>query len=131
MASVYRIWPVLWEKMIKYGNLFLAAGIFFLAAFLFNFKDKTTFNASVFGFPLIAVAFSLYLTHKQIIHLGHLGAQRCGLDKNSFAVFVGTTLICFAGSLVLYFLVERPFLLLRDRILEKKSTQDLGSSVSI
>ena len=147
LASVYRCCPTLWAKITKLGDPFLMIGILLLSVAVVVCEDKTTFNASVIGFPLIAfgfgcillaalsrtsvlqklkfkaaswgatLAFSFYLIHKPIIHLCHLEAAQFGQDKNSVIVFICTTLVCIAGSLVLYFLIERPFLLFRDHLL--------------
>ena len=79
--------------------------------------QKLKFSWASWGATL---AFSLYLTHKQIIHLCHIVAVNLGQDKNSFVVFIFTTTVCIVASLILYYLIERPFLTLKDRILEQK-----------
>ena len=64
---------------------------------------------------LATLAFSLYLTHKEVAHIDRLVMPwlEHAADWQAAAVYAGTCL-AVAGSL--YVLVERPFLLLRDRV---------------
>jgi peptidoglycan/LPS O-acetylase OafA/YrhL len=71
------------------------------------------------GARLIAtLAFTLYLSHKGILHLGVLAlpglSARGGLPW--FLLF-GASSLAAAG--LLYWIVERPFMLLRDRLLKR------------
>ena len=67
------------------------------------------------GATLVAtLAFSLYLTHKEVVHLDH--QYLAGIESRG----VGTMLMlyavtCMAAAAVLYLCVERPFMILRDR----------------
>ncbi|HEX4603544.1 MAG TPA: hypothetical protein VH724_06080 [Candidatus Angelobacter sp.] len=69
---------------------------------------------------IAALAYSLYLTHKEIVHL----------DRIFFPSYVGSgkwlaLLIYFASSIIvataLYLAVERPFLRLREKLPSRKA----------
>ena len=100
--------------------------------------------SAVFGFPLLAVsmsllvvagaspraligrwaipgagalaagAYSLYLSHKIVFHQVGLWSQTWPQAEKGFAFAVAFAAACLFGA-VLYWLVERPFLKLRDR----------------
>jgi peptidoglycan/LPS O-acetylase OafA/YrhL len=67
---------------------------------------------------LALLAYAMYLTHKQIIHIIKEFLSDSYIDENSLF------LICFIasilGAFLLYFLVELPFLKLRGKILNKE-----------
>ena len=69
------------------------------------------------------LAFAFYLTHKQIIHLIQPGIAHLKVDHDGFATFLMTFAACIVASSALYFLVERPFLIFRDRIAFARSNQ--------
>jgi len=67
------------------------------------------------GAKLIAtLAYSLYLTHKELIHL----VDRCfpGIARAGFLSWLGVYMVCcLTVAAALYLCVERPFLILRDK----------------
>ncbi|MGD0097141.1 MAG: acyltransferase [Terracidiphilus sp.] len=67
------------------------------------------------GAKLIAtLAYSLYLTHKELIHL----VDRCfpGIARADFLSWLGVYVVCcLTVAAALYLCVERPFLILRDK----------------
>lgn len=67
---------------------------------------------------IATLAFSLYLTHKSAYHLvrEHLGMLTGGGNLAALATYGAATLLCAA---LLYLLVERPGLRLRDRLLRR------------
>jgi peptidoglycan/LPS O-acetylase OafA/YrhL len=67
-----------------------------------------------------AMAYSLYLTHKQVYHLVHMAIGN-GLDDRPVIVFGVCFVSAIAVGALLYRTVERPFLLLRDRL--QRTTQ--------
>ena len=117
-----------------------------LIASVFACADQHSRIASVYGYPLLALsfsalvlagvshrgffghlrvpfakpaamlAFSFYLTHKSIIHLSRKWMIDAGLTENSYFYPLGIFVACLATSLALYLLVEKPGLVLRDRI---------------
>ena len=75
-------------------------------------------SARILGVSTIAsLAFTLYLTHKQMIHLAILIVGEP--DTNVWSVFGLSTLLMVAASLLLHYAVEQPFLKWRNRILLK------------
>jgi peptidoglycan/LPS O-acetylase OafA/YrhL len=74
---------------------------------------------------LATLAFSLYLTHKEVAHVDRVVFP--WLDGNNGWVAAGVyaaTCLAFAG--LLYLCVERPFLMLRDRQLRRSVVREPG-----
>lgn len=70
------------------------------------------------GIPLIAaLAYSLYLTHKQMIQI----AVRIvgGKAENAFLIIATSIALVSIAALLLHYLIEKPFLRMRDRLLKK------------
>ena len=127
--------------------MMLLFGLALLTAAWFICREKYSFTASVFGFPLIdlaygvivlaalsptcflyrfdsritsavaALSYSVYLTHKQMIHLVKMALAHYGIEANGNLVFWLCVLGAAAGGLLLYLAVERPFLALRRKVL--------------
>jgi peptidoglycan/LPS O-acetylase OafA/YrhL len=151
LAALFHFTPRLRDRLTRHGNVMLLIGLGLITGAWFLCEDLYTFKAAVFGYPLVSIAYgvmvlaalspscilyripsrittfiatlsySLYLTHKQLIHLTHVVLAKAGaMDDNSYLLFwicVGTA---FAGGLILHFVIERPFLRLRDKILAKE-----------
>jgi len=145
IAAIYRFWPATWLKISAYGNLALALSLAVLTGAYFLCEDQQTFNASVFGFPLIAfgyglmvigaisptsflykwnpkittffatLSYAIYLTHKGVIHMTHKLLEGFNLDSNLLLVICIVT--CTIVALLLNFAVEKPFMRLRDKVL--------------
>ncbi|MEY2579928.1 MAG: hypothetical protein QOI49_2752 [Verrucomicrobiota bacterium] len=65
---------------------------------------------------IASIAYSAYLVQKLVIHFV---AQLCttwNIAPGSFAAIVGVELCVYAAATVLFFAIERPFLLLRHRL---------------
>ena len=135
-----RLWS--WALSNSYKIFALGLGVFGCA--VWTAQSRTTFGASVFGFPFLSlgmalvvaasaspafilgrirvpgaqqiatVTFSLYLSHKMTWHSvkTYFPTLLEGSEIEAFFIYAISALI--VGSL-LYFFVERPFLLLRDR----------------
>jgi peptidoglycan/LPS O-acetylase OafA/YrhL len=144
VAAVRWFRPAVWAKWMGSPHILLAVGVSCVAAALAFLTPFTGFRGSVFGYPLIAVglalivgasvsdkcvlsklcfpgvqgiavtAFSVYLIHKQAFHLVKVYfpalTNRSGLEQ--FLVYGGAGV---GSGLLLYWLVERPFLIYRDR----------------
>lgn len=63
---------------------------------------------------IATLAYSLYLTHKELIHLVDLCFPAIA-EGHMLPWLIVYTLFCFLAASILYFCVERPFLILRDR----------------
>jgi peptidoglycan/LPS O-acetylase OafA/YrhL len=140
------------------GYLLLASGLACCAAAIWLFRDRFSFSATVFGFPLLSLglalvvasslsprcllsrvrgfalpatlAYSLYLTHKEIGHLDYVYLPRLvspGTPWTNFAVLFATS---FLAACLLYLAVERPFLRLRERITARPARSGVAAAIS-
>jgi peptidoglycan/LPS O-acetylase OafA/YrhL len=143
LASIRWFKPSVWQKAMNNPYALLGVGLASTAAAIWVAKGRVDFGASVFGFPLLSVSlalivaaciskrcllgriripgaeaiatvtFSLYLSHKMTWHT----IRTCwpelvnGSGAQSFCIYAGSAFL--VGSL-LYFAIERPFLLLRQ-----------------
>lgn len=153
LAGVFQFWPALKNRLIKHGNLFIALSLVVLAIAYILSADAQTFRHTVFGFPAVAIgygvmvlgavspsaflynfrfkitetvatlSYAIYLTHKGFIHLTQEYGSRLGIAPDSNIMFVLCICVAFVGALLLNRIVEKPFLKLRDRILQKKTTR--------
>lgn len=138
--------PRLWARLTARSNLLLAGGLIGMAASILLFQDQIAgFWLTVFGFPLLsfsiglvviaatdarsilgrypipgagalaAGAYSLYLTHKAVFHAAQIARPELPTTLQGFA-FALALLGALGVGAALYWLVERPFLKLRDRL---------------
>ena len=143
LAQVFR--PRWWAALTRRGDLVLALGLAGIAASMLFFQTEITgFFAATFGYPLLAAsmsllviaaaerhsligryalpgasalaagAYSLYLSHKIIIHLVIVWMPTWPETLRPLAPAAALAGALAAGA-TLYWLVERPFLRLRDR----------------
>jgi peptidoglycan/LPS O-acetylase OafA/YrhL len=147
IAGIFTFYPQIKIRLNKYGNLLLIAGLIILIGAGFLCSEQSTFSASVFGYPLIALgygavvagavcpscilykfkskltaglatlSYSIYLIHKIMLHVCQMEFSKLGIDKNSNLMMVLGIACSIAGALLLRYMVEKPFLRLRDRIL--------------
>ena len=141
LAMLRNFHPKAWQRLTSHRNWMLAAGAVLTAlAFWLFLEHHFSWGMSVFGYPLLGVAFaalllaalsegsllhstripgmgaiavwsySIYLTHKQVCIL--LAEHWEPVDLDSIAVMIAASI--FAGWL-LYFAVEAPFMRLRER----------------
>lgn len=144
IAGLYRFYPVSWERLSRYGNLFLLLGLLVLTGAYFLCYDQMSIYASVFGFPLVAMgygcmvigaispdsclyklrsgsstfiatlSYAIYLTHKGVIHMTHQVLMGCTIDPNLMLLICIAT--CTGFAYLLYLTIEKPFMKLRNRI---------------
>jgi peptidoglycan/LPS O-acetylase OafA/YrhL len=99
IAALFQFRPWLKERLTKYGNWLLVISLVVLTAAYFLCEEENSFEASIFGFPVVAIgyglllmsaisptsflykfnsritatianlSFALYLTHKGLIHI--------------------------------------------------------------
>jgi peptidoglycan/LPS O-acetylase OafA/YrhL len=143
LATIRTFRPAWWQRAMSHGYLLLVSGLALCAWAMWLFADRLSFSASVIGFPLLALglglliassiapssplskvrgfaliaalAYSTYLTHKEVIHfvrehLPQLVESRGWLALTAY--FASSFLVAF----VLYLAIERPFLRLRERL---------------
>lgn len=145
-ASIRSFRPATWAKLTARPNLLLGAGLLGVVASTFLFDGQIArFWPTVFGFPLLSLsialvvmagsesrsligrypvpgagalaagAYSLYLSHKAVFHAVQVAAHQLPmpLQRGAFALAL---LVALGIGAALYWLVERPFLKLRDRL---------------
>lgn len=145
LATIQAYRPHWWAGVQRRANTFAVAGLLLVAAAIWLFRDKTGFAASVFGFPLLALAmallvaagagssswlgrwripgagwiagisYSLYLSHKLAMHAVHEALPRWPA-LHGLAAFAAYALAILATGALLHYAVERPFLRLRTRL---------------
>jgi peptidoglycan/LPS O-acetylase OafA/YrhL len=150
IAALFQFRPNLKERLNAYGNFFLLLGVLILIGAYLVCISEESFDASVFGFFLVSIAYgavvlgavsrgsflyksssaftsriaalsyAIYLTHKIIIHVTQQQLSKLNIDKDGNRMLVLCILTSFAGAWVLNRAIEKPFLRLRDRLLNKK-----------
>jgi peptidoglycan/LPS O-acetylase OafA/YrhL len=156
-AAVRAFRPATWARLTARPNLLLAAGLLGVVASTFLFRDQIAqFWPTVLGFPLLsfsialvvmagsesgslisrypipgagalaAGAYSLYLSHKAVFHAVQVAAPQLPAPLQGVAFAVALLGALGVGA-ALYWLVERPFLKLRDR-LEGPSRSSLAAA---
>lgn len=146
IAGIYQFLPNLWIRLSKYGNQFILFSLCILTGAYFLCEDLLTFNVSVFGFPLIALgfgfmvagaispvsflykmnskmttfianlSFSIYLTHKGIIHTTHQLLKDFEIENNVMLLICVIT--CVLGAYILHLTIEKPFMKIRNKALK-------------
>jgi peptidoglycan/LPS O-acetylase OafA/YrhL len=96
---------------IAYGALVLAA--LSPTCFLYRFSSAITRW-------IATLSYSIYLTHKQLIHLTHRFLHPLGIGEDSYAALFISIAVAALGGWLLHLAVEKPFLRLRDRILARR-----------
>jgi len=144
LALVRTFRPGWWQRILGRANWLLLGGVGLMVCVIWIFSDRFGPVGTVVGFPLMAVAmamlvaagsdtrcwfgrmrlpgaklvamlaFSLYLTHKEIAHLDELYLLRLMAPANGVSALL-IAASCLAAAATFYFAVERPFLALRDR----------------
>lgn len=146
IAGLYHFYPKIWTKISPFGNLILLFGLMILTAAYFLCEDQMTFNATVFGFPLVALgygmlvlgaicptsilfkwnskvltkiavlSYAVYLTHKGVIHMTHQLLAKFEIDSNLMLIICMITCLGFAQ--IVHLIIEKPFMKLRKRFVK-------------
>lgn len=148
IAGIYQFLPNLWNRIAGFGNLNIILSLIILTCAYFLCYEQQTFYASIFGFTLIAIgygflvigaispksflfkwksktttfiaklSFALYLTHKGIIHITQKLLENTKTESNIILLIcIGA---CIIGAYLLNLIIEKPFMKLRNRIIENK-----------
>ena len=143
-ATIKLFRPAIWARIVSRPNLILGSGLIGLALSIALFGGQaTTLVPAVFGYPLLACsiaaiviagsecrgiigsrsvpgarllatgAYSLYLTQKLAYHVVDAGYIP-GLGSEGWMRFLVAIGIALGMGTLLYWLIERPFLRLRD-----------------
>jgi peptidoglycan/LPS O-acetylase OafA/YrhL len=155
VAALFAFRPALKERITRHGNAIFGISVLVLTGAWFLCEDQTTFSASIFGYPVIAIgyglmviaavspagflyrfnsrmtafiakmSFVLYLSHKGVIHLVQPLFEKSGLAPKGNMMFVASMLAAVAGAFILHKIVEVPFLRLRQRVLSKRKLRNV------
>jgi peptidoglycan/LPS O-acetylase OafA/YrhL len=148
LAGIFTFYPKLKLKLDSYSNHLLAGGTVLLIAAALSGASDATFVASVFWLPVIAIgygavvaaavctscilytfkskfttnlatlSYSIYLIHKMMITVAQNIFGQLGIDKNGNLMFIIGIISSVAGAVLLRYLIEKPFLRIRDKILK-------------
>jgi peptidoglycan/LPS O-acetylase OafA/YrhL len=144
VVAVFR--TELWNKTLAKGHWFSAVGALFFGASIFFQDTHHGFTDTVFVYSLTSIAFacfliavqspniflsrvsipgvqfmaalaySTYLVHKQIMHLVVEFLKLRGWNPGGVPCFSMAVLCSLIAGWILYSLIEKPFLKLRDRV---------------
>jgi peptidoglycan/LPS O-acetylase OafA/YrhL len=145
IAAIYQFLPRIWLKITNFGNEWTAWGFMLLVGAYFLCEDQTSYFATVFGFPTVAIGFgflvlsalsptsflfkwqskittfiatlsySIYLIHKGVIHLTQNLISPLGVHKNSNLMLIICLISCLFFAFLLHLIVEKPFIKFRKK----------------
>lgn len=146
MLAVWKVLrPPAWATARRYANLSLLMGAIVMAMALWLFRDRTGLLGNAIGWPVLSlglgllvfagaghdsligrwavpgaawfagISYSLYLVHKAMFHVvqAQWGDELAGKGVMAFAAYA---IAAIAAGAVLHYLVESPFLRLRERM---------------
>jgi peptidoglycan/LPS O-acetylase OafA/YrhL len=149
IAGLYTFYPSVKTMVNKYCNLVMLLGIVLWVISYLVCKGYSTYNTTMWGFPLIALSYglilaavvcptspvyrfksyviaqiatlsySMYLTHKIVIHVVQNLVEKTGIDKDSNLTMLICLIGVIAGALLSRYLIEKPSMRVRDIILQK------------
>ncbi len=144
IAAVYRFRTHWLNPLKKYTNRILLLGCLLFLACFYLCREQESFFATVFGFSLVAICFgfvtlssvlpggilstfksfitrnlatlsySLYLSHKGIIHLTQSWLKNSGVPLDSGWMLLICIIACTSAALLMRIFIEKPFLKLRN-----------------
>ncbi|MBK7214049.1 MAG: acyltransferase [Bacteroidales bacterium] len=147
IAAIYQFRPKVWAKISQYGNLIAILGLAILMAAAILFYDERSFEASIFGFPMISVGFGflligavspntvlsswdskitsfiatlsygIYLIHKGIVHMTQNFLSGFSIEPKSNFMILLCIGTTIIGALLLRLIIEKPFMKLRSKLL--------------
>ncbi|MDB5016228.1 MAG: Peptidoglycan/LPS O-acetylase OafA/YrhL [Mucilaginibacter sp.] len=159
IAGVFTFYPTVKEWINKRSNIIMLLGLAVLLAAYFVSTPQDTFYTCLFGFPLISLAYgiilaaivcpsnmlfsikswltsqiatlsySIYLSHKIVIHSIQSLLEKVGMDKNSNLAMLICIIAVIVGALVLRYVVEKPALRIRNIILNRSKSPTLRNSL--
>jgi len=161
IAGTYTFYPVVKQWATKHSNVILLIGILLLVPAYFVCTPQQTFSTTMWGYPLIAVSYGLilaavvcpgnilysakswltsqiatlsygiYLTHKLVIHLTQNLLEKTGIDHNSNLMMFCCLATTVMSALLLRYVIEKPSLKIRDKVLRKMSIKHGASKEEI
>ena len=149
IAGLFTFYPKVKEWVNRWCYVLLAVGVFMLIVAFQLCRVYASFNTAIYGFPVISagyglvlaacvspsciffrikskvtsliatLSYSIYLSHKIIIHLVQKLLESFGVAKNSITCMMICMFCVIAGALVIRYLIEKPSLRVRDRMLKE------------
>lgn len=159
LAAVRAYRPRAWQALMRRSGWLALAGVSVLAVAIWLAQQRLGFVASVFGFPttslamallvaagaseqrwtgrlrvpgaawLAAASFSLYLVHKGAFAL-MAGAYGEALETQPLLAFCAYAGAALAVGGLLHYLIERPFLRLRERLIRRRASPAAASEAA-
>ncbi|HLY68927.1 MAG TPA: acyltransferase [Puia sp.] len=156
IAALFQFKPKIKAWITDRANWFLLAGVGLLSCSYFVCIHEHDFIASVFGFPLVSVSYgfivtaaisphtflyrlrskittnlatlsySIYLTHKGVIHVAQQLLMKTGIAGESTLMFILCITVAILAAWLMNRIVEKPFLKLREVILKRNRNQEVS-----
>lgn len=147
IAAFRQFLPDKWAIAKSFGNWFFILGLLLLTVAYFLCLDDRSYVASVYGFPIIALgcgalvlaavsdtcllykmkskitfaiatlSYSIYLTHKGVVHLTQGFLQEKGFDINNEVTLLISMFASVLAAAAVYFIIEKSFLGLRKKLI--------------
>ena len=115
-----------WNDVVGFPLLSLGLGLLVLAAAT---PGSWLDRARIPGARTVAMmAFSVYLTHKEVAHVLHHFLESF-MDRHPWRMLLVLEPACLLTGAALYFAVERPMLILRDRRAHRLPAPDLEARI--
>ena len=149
IAGLFTFYPKIKEWVNRWCYLILGVGALMLIVAFQLCKVYASYDTAIFGFPIISVAYglvlaafvspsclffrvkskvtsliatlsySIYLSHKIVIHLVQKLLESFGMDKNGVLCMLICAVCVAAAALVMRYLIEKPALRWRNRLLNR------------
>lgn len=149
IAGLFTFYPGFKEWVNKRSYLFLGTGLLIVFAAWLLCPQQSTYNTVILGFPLVSLgyglilaafvspdnifyrlkskgtsliatlSYSVYLSHKIIIHLVQNLLEKAGMDKNSNITMLICIIVVIVGALMMRYVIEKPALRIRNSILAR------------
>lgn len=152
IAALFTFRPVIRTRITQHGNAWLLAGLLVLTGAWFLCDTQSSFGASIFGFPVVAlgygllvmaavspscilyrdnritaliakVSFVLYLSHKGVIHLVQPLLAKTGMARESTLMMLLCVVIAIGAAWMIHLAVEQPMLRLRKKVLASRKVR--------
>lgn len=148
IAAFYCFLPNIFNSISRWGNTFIALGIFTLVCAYYICYKEQSYLASVAGFFVVSLgygfitlgaispgsflykfssktttfiatlSYAIYLTHKGVVHLTQHYFSAFGIDVNSNAMLIIGIATSILAALLLHYTIEKPFMKLRNKLLK-------------
>jgi peptidoglycan/LPS O-acetylase OafA/YrhL len=150
IAALFQFAPNVRRWIESRGNIFLIVSICLMTGAYFLCLDEFTFEATIFGFPLVALGYAclviaaisptcflymirsrvtaavaglsygIYLVHKMTIHSTQALFSRLDFESDRSVVFLACITTSILAAWILRKIIEKPMLQARDNILLRK-----------